>query len=101
MPGPPFLVVLLTIAFYAALIGAPIYLGLRFLRAYERRAGAQGVDQALAARVELLEEEVRRLSAEVERVEDGQRFLTALGPGAARPDAGVPAPTRDATALER
>ncbi|MDF1503633.1 hypothetical protein [Roseisolibacter sp. H3M3-2] len=58
--------------------GSAIYLGVRFVRAFERRGTAQGEVQALRDRVAALEEELTRTGEEMERLAEAQRFTQRL-----------------------
>lgn len=58
--------------------GGLVYLGLRAVRALERRSGANVELTALRARVELLEDAVAAQAEATRRVEDGQRFTERL-----------------------
>lgn len=67
-----------SLLFYLIIVGVPIYLVVRFLRAYERRTQSQVSGSDVGARLELLEAQVERLGREFERVAEGQRFTNAL-----------------------
>lgn len=76
-------IMMVTLAFYVSMIGLPIYIAFRFLRAYEGRAkrppevsGKTANDTA--ARIEALEAQVERLSTELEQLQEGQQFTNKL-----------------------
>ena len=54
------------------------YLGLRLVRAFERRAGARAEIAQLEERQLRLEESLAAVSERLERVADGQEFTTRL-----------------------
>ena len=58
--------------------GGLLYLGVRAVRALERRGAANVELSALRERVELLEEAVATQAEATPRVEDGQRFTERL-----------------------
>ncbi len=58
--------------------GAAFYLGLRVVRAFERRSAATAELVALQERLSRLEETVGGVSNQVERLVDGQEFTTRL-----------------------
>ena len=55
-----------------------LYLGVRFVRAFERRSLDRGEVQALREQVARLDEELTRTTAEVERLTEEQRFALEL-----------------------
>ena len=55
-----------------------LYLGLRFVRATERRSVGGGELRELRERVDRLEEDLGRSTADVERLEEAQRFMQRL-----------------------
>ncbi len=61
----------------AALAGG-FYLGLRAVRALERRAAANGQLEALEARMLTLEEHLSTLGERLDRLSEGQEFTTRL-----------------------
>ncbi len=61
-----------------AVVGGGLYLLLRYVRAVEQRNLGPGDGTALRGRVERLEVELERTIAEVERMEEGQRFMQRL-----------------------
>ena len=68
--------------------GGLLYLGVRAVRALERRSTASAELTALRERVEMLEETVSTQAEAMRRVEEGQRFtdrLLAERSGALRP----------------
>jgi len=79
---------LVAIAFWGSVLGGAFYLGLRYVRAVERR-GTQDLAVAdLQARIAALEEASDTLRSDVERLETGQEFTTRLlhrGPGSGSP----------------
>ncbi len=58
--------------------GAAIYLGVRFVRAFERRGANRGELTALQERVARLEEELGRAMSDIERLTEAQRFTQRL-----------------------
>jgi hypothetical protein len=58
--------------------GSVIYLGVRFVRAFERRGADRGELAALRERVARLEEELGRAAGDVERLAEAQRFTQRL-----------------------
>lgn len=64
--------------FPLAVIGGGLYLALRFVRAMEQRSMGPADGTALRGRVERLEVELERTIAEVERMDEGQRFMQRL-----------------------
>jgi hypothetical protein len=58
--------------------GAILYLGLRFVRATERRQVDQVELQALREQVRRMEEELARTTSDVERLSEEQRFTLKL-----------------------
>ena len=71
------LAVLVTALYLVVPLGL-LYLGVRFLRAYERRGASAGASAELTARLAALEEQVARVAAESERLAESQRFTTSL-----------------------
>lgn len=65
-------------------IGVPVYLGFRFLRAYERRGRSMQNAGDSDARVAALEAEVALLAQQVEQMRKGQQFDAALREGLPR-----------------
>lgn len=72
-----FFPIVLMILFWGAVFGGGGYLLLRFLRAYEGRAGSPGL-RAMEERVRLLEETLQRVETELGEVAESQRFTTRL-----------------------
>ena len=74
----------------AILAGTTMALGLPLIRAHARRVELQGQQPALppevAARLERMEQAIDAVAVEVERIAEGQRFVTRLLAGRA-PDA--------------
>ena len=58
--------------------GGLLYLGVRVVRAMERRGVSSGELVALRARVDLLEESLNTQSEAMRRMEEGQRFTERL-----------------------
>lgn len=58
--------------------GALFHLALRFVRAFERRGTDQRELQALQERLDRLGDELGRTAGQVERLEEGQRFMQRL-----------------------
>jgi hypothetical protein len=67
-------------AAFAPLIGAgtALYLGFRFVRAFERRSSSRNELEQLRAHLARVEEELARTNAEVERLAEDQRFTVQL-----------------------
>ena len=87
--GPPREVVAMSIAFFVML--AVIIVGLPIARAFARRMDRQGgrVPQLApeqAERIARIEQAVDAVAIEVERISEGQRFVTKLLTERARPD---------------
>ena len=78
MLAPGLLLVLSTLLLYGIPIGGLLYLGLRWVRAVERRNGGRAELHALTERVAQLEEELGRTTGDVERLREEQRFTTRL-----------------------
>ena len=72
---PPILMFLLLPVLAALFIG---YLGLRLVRAFERKSGGTREIAELSARVELLESSLEQQGSELRRLSDGQRFAEQL-----------------------
>ena len=73
--------VLFWVLFWIAVIGGGFYLAVRFLRAFESRgtlATPRSDPLALAERVRRLEETLESMSAEMERMAEGQQFTHRL-----------------------
>lgn len=78
MLAPSFLIIVSTLLLYGLPIGGLLYLGLRWVRAVERRNGGRAELEALTERVVQLEEELGRTTGDVERLREEQRFTTRL-----------------------
>ena len=78
MLEPGLLLIVSTLLLYGLPIGGVLYLGLRWVRAVERRTGARAELDALGGRVAQLEEELGRTAGDVERLREEQRFTTRL-----------------------
>lgn len=78
MLTPSVLVILSTLLLYGLPIGGLFYLGLRWVRAVERRNTGRTELEAVRERVAALEEELGRTTADVERLQEEQRFTTRL-----------------------
>ena len=63
--------------FLAAVLATGAYLGFRYVRAAEGRGKGSDVEQ-LRGQVQLLQEAVDSLRADLERVQEGQDFTTRL-----------------------
>lgn len=63
-----------------AVVGALIYFGVRFLRAYERRSVKPSDRDSLgaSARIDALETQIERMSTEIERMAESQQFMKQL-----------------------
>lgn len=72
---PPVLIVLLFPILVVSFIG---YLGLRLVRAFERKSGGTREIAELSARVEQLESALEQQGAELRRLSDGQAFAEQL-----------------------
>jgi cell shape-determining protein MreC len=90
-----FLTAFLSVSAVAGVVGLPIYVVFRFLRAYEQRTEVQADTRQLLERIEELEARVESLEAENEQLVEGQRFTSAVL--AARPTDALPAPRTGAT----
>ena len=73
-----FVLWLLGLAFWTAVIGGGGYLLVRFVRAYERRSVAPADTAMLEERVRLLEEANLRLEGEIAQLAEAQQFTTRL-----------------------
>jgi len=71
-------IVLLYVAMGVGFWGGLLYLGVRLVRALERRGGSRDELADLHARVARLEEDLAAATGEVARLEEAQRFTTAL-----------------------
>lgn len=105
------LLVLFTAFFWAAVIGGGFYIAIRALRALEQRNGlpARADPQALGSRVARLEDALEQLSAEMERLAEGQQFThrllaerhaerhAASGAGSGNADSGTASPSAPAS----
>lgn len=60
------------------LLGGFFYIGLRLVKALERRSLPRGETQVLEARVRALEETIGELSSTVDRMSEAQEFTTRL-----------------------
>jgi hypothetical protein len=76
--------------------GGLLYLGVRAVRALERRSTASAELTTLKERLELLEETVGAQAEAMRRVEDGQRFTERL---LAERSGSVPRPADDRAAI--
>ena len=90
-----FLTAFLAVSAVTGVIGLPIYVVFRFLRAYERRTEVQADTRQLLDRLEEVEARLESLEAESEQLAEGQRFTSAVL--AARPTAAAPTHRSDAT----
>lgn len=68
------LIVLLSAIFW----GTVLYLGVRVVRAFERRSRGGGELADVAERLARLEAAVAALTTDMDRIEEGQRFTTHL-----------------------
>lgn len=64
--------------FIALIIGFPVYVIVRFLRAYERRTRVRDVDHGQEQQLEAMRETIERLEQEVQRLSEAQQFTTNL-----------------------
>lgn len=74
----PFALVLIWPLFLLAGLGGAAYLGLRAVRALERRGRAAPEVEALRERLELLEQQLESQGEELRRVTEGQQFTERL-----------------------
>lgn len=74
----PFVLVLVWPLFLLSGLGGAGYLGLRAVRALERRTRAAPELEALRERIELLEQQLESQSEELRRVTEGQQFTERL-----------------------
>jgi hypothetical protein len=90
MQGPVILIPLLAIAFGIPFVVAP------FVRAIAKRieAGARGPDAETAQRLASMERNIDVIAVEIEKLAEGQRFVTKLLAERERP-VGVLPPNRD------
>jgi len=83
------LIMLLSVFFW----GTVLYLGVRLVRALEQRS-RQGNDlTTMTERLARLEAAVGALTADIDRIEEGQRFTTRLLSEQHRPPAPPPPPS--------
>jgi hypothetical protein len=73
-----FLGALLVVTLTTGVVGLPIYLIVRFLRAYENRTAVQADAQARAERWAAMEARLEVLEAEVRELAEGERFTAAV-----------------------
>lgn len=66
------------LVFWGAVLGGGAYAVRRFLRAYERRVGAEAELTGLRERVSALEESLDAVQGSLERLTAGQEFTTKL-----------------------
>ncbi len=78
MFGMPIGVLLIAYAPWLLALGGAFYLGLRAVRALERRAGSRKELDEAQERLLRLEESVAGLAEHVTRLADGQEFTTRL-----------------------
>ncbi|MBV9880014.1 MAG: hypothetical protein JO180_05925 [Gemmatirosa sp.] len=90
-----FMTSLVTVSMVAGVVGVPLYLVWRFLRAYERRTAVHAASRQLRERVTALEARIEVLEAEHEQLTEGQRFTSAVL--AARPTTRLDASSSDTT----
>lgn len=69
---------LLALVLLGGLPASLFYLGLRFVRAQERRSIDTAEIEAIAARVGAMEERLEAMSSSLEQIAEGQRFTTAV-----------------------
>ncbi|MBW7932763.1 MAG: hypothetical protein H3C62_03955 [Gemmatimonadaceae bacterium] len=75
---PPLSALALAYVPWLLMLGGGLYLGLRLVRAFERRAGAQAEMAQLEARMLRLEENLANVGERLDRLADGQEFTTRL-----------------------
>lgn len=80
---PPLLIVLLFPAMVLIFAG---YIGLRMVRAFERRAGASHGLNELQERLRLIEQQLDAQNGEIARLAEGQQFTQKLIESRPRPD---------------
>jgi hypothetical protein len=90
-----FLTAFAAVSGVAGVVGLPLYIVFRFLRAYEQRTELQADTRQLLDRIEALEGRLESLEAENEQLAEGQRFTSAVL--AARATGAGPTPRSDAT----
>lgn len=78
MLGMPWGAILLAYAPWILGLGGAFYLGLRAVRALERRAGTRKDAEEAQERLLRLEESVAGLSDQMTKLADGQEFTTRL-----------------------
>ncbi len=72
-----FILFILERLFWVGLAGTGVYLGVRYLRAAERRSGAVEVNE-LRNQVQQLRETVETLRSDLDRLQESQDFTTRL-----------------------
>ena len=82
-------------AIWGVILGGGGYLGLRFVRAFERRQDNQTALSALAQRLTALEDSMESLRGDVERLNDGHEFTTRLLTSRSQRSEAVGDPRRD------
>ena len=73
-----FLGTLVVVTLTAGVVGLPVYLIVRFLRAYEQRTAVQADAHARAERWAAMEARLEVLEAEVRELAEGQQFTAAV-----------------------
>jgi hypothetical protein len=73
-----FLGTLLVVTLTAGVVGLPVYLIVRFLRAYEQRTAVRADARARAERWAAMEARLEVLEAEVRELAEGQQFTAAV-----------------------
>jgi len=63
--------------FWVGVMGTGIYVGVRYVRATERRSGGAELDD-LRTEIQQLQETVETLRSELDRVQENQDFTTRL-----------------------
>jgi cell division protein FtsB len=78
MGGPSVVDLLVGLAFVVVPIAVPLYLIVRFMRAYERRTAITKGNNDSTATIASLEQEVESLRSEVAQLRDAQQFTKSL-----------------------
>jgi hypothetical protein len=75
---PPFIFMLLSLAFWVAVIGGGFMLAFRIVRALENRGTDRQDVERLREKVGQLEESLEGMSGQLERLAEAQQFTTRL-----------------------
>ena len=94
MEGPAVLVPIALFAMIATIaVGVPYVRGM--VKRWEREDSAPKIPSDVSARMERMEQAIDAIAVEIERVSEGQRFMTKLLSETKRPDV-LPASSRSA-----